>query len=110
MVGCESRWSGSRHIGGQPFNNALTRLVSLAATVVRPSSRRVRFDGLCSSRCRRLAFWRTILPAPVRRNRFEAPLWVLALGIFPLTLLAVQFFCLALVSLVRRRCRRPRPP
>jgi hypothetical protein len=28
-----------------------------------------------------LAFWRTILPVPVRRNRFEAPLWVFAFGI-----------------------------
>src|ERR1700731_2761714 len=70
----------------QPLSSFLTRLMSLADTVVRPSSRRVRVDGLCSSRCRRLAFWRRIFPVPVRRNRFEAPLWVLALGMFPLLL------------------------
>src|SRR5580693_10036742 len=67
----------------QPFSNVLTRLVSLAETVVRPSSRRVRLLALCSRRCRRLTFWRTIFPVPVRRNRFDAPLWVLALGMFP---------------------------
>src|SRR6202453_737811 len=67
----------------QPFSSELTRLVSLAETVVRPSSRRVRLLALCSRRCRRPAFWRTIFPVPVRRNRFDAPLWVLALGMFP---------------------------
>src|ERR1700729_554260 len=41
---------------GQPFSSFLTRLVSLADTVVRPSSRRVRLVGLCSSRWRRPAF------------------------------------------------------
>src|SRR5947209_779058 len=78
---------------GQPFSSLLTRLVSLADTVVRPSSRRVRVDGLCSSRCRRLAFWRRIFPVPVRRNRFDDPLWVLALGMFPLlsVLSALQY-------------------
>src|SRR5690348_2091726 len=76
---CES---GGR--GGQPFSRLLTRLVSLADTVVRPSRRRVRLVGLCSSRCRRLACWRRILPVPVRRNRFAAPLWVFTLGMFPL--------------------------
>src|SRR5271169_6475297 len=65
----------------QPFSSELTRLVSLAETVVRPSSRRVRLLALCSRRCRRLALWRTIFPVPVRRNRFDAPLWVLVLGI-----------------------------
>src|SRR6185295_11591144 len=76
--------SGRTGLGGcQPLSSFLTRLVSLAATSVRPSSRRVRFDALCSSKCRRLAFWRTIFPAPVARNRFEAPLWVFALGICP---------------------------
>src|SRR5271156_5797022 len=95
---------------GQPFSSFLTRLVSLADTVVRPSSRRVRVLGLCSSRCRRLAFWRTILPVPVRRNRFEAPLWVLALGMFPLVLCCFLLFCcLVLVSSVQRWCRLGRP-
>src|ERR1700741_1726944 len=75
---------------GQPLSSELTRLVSLAATVVRPSSRRVRLVGLCSSRCRRLAFWRTIFAVPVRRNRLDAPLWVLVFGIFPLALLSGQ--------------------
>src|ERR1700758_4326679 len=77
---------GTPSFGAQPFSSDLTRLVSLAATVVRPSSRRVRLVGLCSSRCRRLVCWRTIFPVPVRRKRFEAPLWVLALGMFPLVL------------------------
>jgi ADP-ribose pyrophosphatase YjhB (NUDIX family) len=27
-----------------------------------------------------LAFWRTIFPVPVRRNRFDAPLWGLVAG------------------------------
>src|SRR5271163_2677087 len=75
----------------QPFSSELTRLVSLAETVVRPSSRRVRLLALCSRRCRRLAFWRTIFPVPVRRNRFDAPLWVLALGIFPQFLGSFEF-------------------
>src|SRR6201993_448101 len=78
---------------GQPFSSALIRLASLAETVVRPSSRRVRLVGLCSSRCRRLAFWRTIFPVPVRRNRFDAPLWVLALGMFPLVLAVRSVGC-----------------
>src|SRR6185437_15390984 len=78
-----SRCGSGRRVG-QPFSRRLMRLVSLADTVVRPSRRRVRLVGLCSSRCRRLACWRTILPVPVRRNRFDAPLWVLALGMFPL--------------------------
>src|ERR1700739_3348088 len=88
MVRC--RRSGARSVEAQPFSSELTRLVSLAATVVRPSSRRVRLVGLVSSRCRRLACWRTIFPVPVRRNRFDAPLWVFALGIFPLVLLSGQ--------------------
>src|SRR5215472_4972222 len=87
MVRC--RGSGARSIEAQPFSSELIRLVSLAETVVRPSSRRVRLVGLCSSRCRRLAFWRTIFPVPVRRNRFDAPLWGLALGMFPLVLALV---------------------
>src|ERR1700744_6058811 len=74
---------------GQPFSSFLTRLVSLADTVVRPSRRRVRLVGLCSSRWRRPAFSRTIFPVPVRRNRFDAPLWVLALGMCP------QFYCVS---------------
>src|SRR5690606_16750166 len=64
----------------QPFSILLTRRLSAADTSVRPARRRVRVLGLCSSRCRRFAFWRTILPVPVRRNRFAAPLWVFALG------------------------------
>src|SRR6201996_187911 len=68
-------------VAGQPLSNLLTRLVSLPDTVVRPSSRRVRVLDLCSSKCRRLAFSRTIFPVPVRRNRFDAPLWLLVLGI-----------------------------
>src|SRR6201993_5158921 len=87
LLSFRRKWSGP---GGparaQPFSSELTRLVSLAETVVRPSSRRVRLVDLCSSRCRRLAFWRTIFPVPVRRNRFDVPLWVLALGMFPLVL------------------------
>src|SRR6516162_162612 len=104
MVRC--RRSGARALSAQPFSSELTRLVSLAETVVRPSSRRVRLVGLCSSRCRRLAFWRTIFPAPVRRKRFDAPLWVLALGIFPL-LLAVRSVGrrLAFGALIRIRGR-----
>src|SRR6478752_3497451 len=78
----------SRSVSGvrglcQPFSILLTRVASLAATVVRPSRRRVRVVDLCSRRWRRPAFWRTILPVPVLRNRFEAPLWVLALGMGP---------------------------
>src|SRR5579875_3338564 len=72
---------------GQPFSSFLTRLVSLADTPVRPSSRRVRVVGLCSNRCLRLACSRMIFPVAVRRNRFEAPLWVLAFGMCP------QFCC-----------------
>src|SRR5271156_6546907 len=87
---------------GQPFSSFLTRLVSLADTVVRPSSRRVRVLGLCSSRWRRLAFWRTILPVPVRRNRFDAPLWVLVLGMCPQ-------FCGVSWATVRRRYSVVRP-
>src|ERR1700679_3547870 len=43
-------------VAGQPFSIFLTRLVSLADTTGRPSSRRVRLVGLCSSRWRRPAF------------------------------------------------------
>src|SRR6201998_2123409 len=85
MVRCRCQVVARRD--GQPFNNELIRLLSCAEPAVRPSSRRFRLVGLCSSRCRRLAFWRTIFPVPVRRNRFEAPLWVLALGMLPLVLL-----------------------
>src|SRR5581483_11727854 len=99
---------GSGRRGSQPFSRLLTRLVSLADTVVRPSRRRVRLVGLCSSRCRRLACWRTIFPVPVRRNRFDAPLWVLALGMFPLFYAVLEWWVLGLskrsrVGSVRRR-------
>src|SRR5262249_48025460 len=69
--------------GRQPFSSFLTRRASLVDTVVRPSRRRVRVVGLSSKLCRRNAFWRTIFPVPVRRNRLLAPLWVLALGMCP---------------------------
>src|SRR5436309_14780360 len=100
-------------VAGQPFSSLFTRRVSLAATTVRPSSRRVRVDGLCSNKCRRLAFWRTIFPVPVRRNRFEAPLWVLALGVFPLLLGFCSRGQVSWSTGSRRRRHRnpaPRPP
>src|ERR1700739_995372 len=103
MVRCRCQVVARRD--GQPFNNELIRLLSCAETVVRPSSRRVRLVGLCSSRCRRLAFWRTIFPVPVRRNRFDAPLWVLALGIFFL----VPSGSSLSVSWVKAGCRRRHP-
>src|SRR5581483_1162616 len=76
---------------GQPLSSFLTRLVSLADTVVRPSRRRVRVLDLCSSRCLRLAFSRMIFPVPVRRKRFDAPLCDLVLGICLSVLCLFQF-------------------
>src|SRR5690606_38980918 len=61
-----------------------------ADTSVVPSSRRVRVDGLCSSRCRRLAFWRISLPLPVTLMRFLIPLWVFIFGMAALVLLALR--------------------
>src|SRR6187200_2498479 len=91
--------------GSQPFSSFLMRFLSFADTSVRPSRRRVRVLGLYSSRCLRLAFSRTIFPVPVRRNRFEAPLWDFALGMS----CRVLWFCL-FSSAIRLALRGPAAP
>src|SRR4051812_33739988 len=55
-------------------------LISPFATTPLPACRRLRAGDLCWFKCPLYAFMREILPVPVTRNRFFAPLWLFCLG------------------------------
>src|SRR5579875_1768341 len=111
---CHNFDSSVTRAGGYLPSSFLISLTSLPASGTSPLSRRVRRDGLCSSRWLRLARRRITLPEPVSLKRFPAPLCVFIFGMVAVVSIHVRAAGAAIlrssyVFQARRSLRRPPP-